>query len=129
MRSLRPADGFTLIELLVVISIMGITMSLVAPLMVEQAEKAKGTAEYLEVEQYLNDSTKVAFLRGQPMRIELAGKELKRYLGDDVTALQFERLFFPKQQIHISANGFVDQKDIEVVTGKKTQSLSIEDGR
>ena len=62
---MQTRKGFTLIELLVVIAIMTTVLTLVAPLMISQVDKTKAAAEFAEAEQYINDSAKVAFLRGQ----------------------------------------------------------------
>lgn len=127
MPSQRSA-GFTLIELLVVITIMSTLLSLVAPLMVEQVDKAKAAAEYQQLEQYLADSNKVAFLKGQPVQFRFDGKQLFRYIGNDSAELTFQYLFFPQQALSINANGFTNTRYIDVVRGKTELKLRLREG-
>lgn len=124
MNSRQPA-GFTLIELLVVITIMTTLLSLVAPLMIEQVDKAKAAAEYQQLEQYVADSAKVAFLKGQPVQFRFDGKQLFRYVGSDKTELTFQYLFFPKQRLSVNANGYTDTAYIRVVRGKTELTLKL----
>lgn len=117
--------GFTLIELLVVITIMTTLLSLVAPLTVEQVDKSRAAAEFMEARQYLNDSGKVAFLRGQTATFIFDGKRLTRYLGEESVVLDFNYLYFPQQQLTINANGFAQQQYITVLTGNRTQQITL----
>ncbi|WP_019674719.1 prepilin-type N-terminal cleavage/methylation domain-containing protein [Arsukibacterium perlucidum] len=128
MVSQRSA-GFTLIELLVVITIMTTLLSLVAPLMVEQVDKAKAAAEYQQLEQYLADSSKVAFLKGQQVQFRFDGKQLVRYVGSAKAELTFEYLFFPQQSLSINANGFTNTLSIDVVRGKAELKLRLTEGK
>jgi prepilin-type N-terminal cleavage/methylation domain-containing protein len=122
---MRSTRGFTLIELLVVITIMTTILSLVAPLMIEQVDKTKASAEYHELEQYLSDSAKVAFLKGQPVYFQFDGKQLKRKIGADTVQLDFTYVFFPPQSLLINANGFTDSRYIDVISGKKSLKLEL----
>jgi prepilin-type N-terminal cleavage/methylation domain-containing protein len=118
-------NGFTLIELLVVIAIMTTVLSLVAPLMIEQIDKTKAAAEYRELEQYLSDSAKVAFLKGQPIRFHFNGKQLRRIMAEETVKLDFRYLFFPPQQLSINANGFISQSHLNIVSGNKSQQINL----
>lgn len=106
--------GFTLIELLVVITIMTTLLSLVGPLMIEQVDKTRAAAEYHQLEQYISDSAKVAFLKGQAVRFRFDGKQLKRAIGTDENVVDFQYLFFMPQSLLINANGFSIQQRITV---------------
>ncbi|MEH8015830.1 type II secretion system GspH family protein [Rheinheimera muenzenbergensis] len=118
-------NGFTLIELLVVIAIMTTVLTLVAPLMIEQVDKTKAAAEFHEARQYLTDSRKVAFLKGQLIVFTFEGKQLRRDIGSDSVTLEFQYLFFPSQQLQINANGFTDKTQITVVAGNKQQHIEL----
>lgn len=118
-------NGFTLIELLVVIAIMTTVLALVAPLMIEQVDKTKAAAEFHEVRQYLADSRKVAFLKGQVVSFSFDGKQLRRVIGDDSIVLEFQYLFFPRQQLLINANGFTDQQHIDVISGNRQLQIAL----
>lgn len=122
---MKKRNGFTLIELLVVITIMTTVLALVAPLMIEQVDKTKAAAEFHEARQYLADSRKVAFLKGQIVRFSFDGKQLRRRIGDERLVLEFQYLFFPQQQLQINANGFAMQKRIDVFTGNKQQQIDL----
>lgn len=108
-----------------VITIMTTMLSLVAPLMIEQVDKAKAAAEYQQLEQYLADSAKVAFLKGQAVRFGFDGKQLFRYVGEDKTELNFEFLFFPQQALMINANGYANAAHIKVIKRKTEQQLEL----
>jgi prepilin-type N-terminal cleavage/methylation domain-containing protein len=123
----KLATGFTLIELLVVITIMSTILSLVAPLMIEQVDKTRAAAEYQQLNQYLADSSKVAFLKGQPVQFRFNGKQLVRYIGSDMTELNFQYLFFPQQTLLINANGFYDRAYVNVKRGKVQLTLELEE--
>jgi prepilin-type N-terminal cleavage/methylation domain-containing protein len=118
-------NGFTLIELMVVIAIMTTVLSLVAPLMIEQVDKTKAAAEFHEARQYLTDSRKVAFLKGQPVNFWFEGKQLRRVIGNDTVILEFQYLFFPRQHLQINANGFTEQNQVELITGNRQQHINL----
>lgn len=122
---MKRGAGFTLIELLVVIAIMTTVLSLVAPLMIEQVDKTRMAAEFTEVEQYVNDSTKVAFLRGQAASFLFDGKQLSRQIGEENVVLSFNYLFFPRQSLQINANGFASVNAIDVKIQNRLQHIVI----
>jgi len=118
---MKPGYGFTLIELLVVLAISTLALSVVAPLMQSQVNKAEASAELIEFTTYMRNSAKVAFLRAEPIEIKLEGHRLTRMQGSNYVEVDFERLFFPPQQVRISANGFSDVTSVLVQTGNKQQ--------
>lgn len=120
---MNRTSGFTLIELLVVIAIMSVSLGIVGPLMSNQADKTRAIAEFNQAETYIRHSSKVAFLRGQSIRLVLDGKQLTRFVGDAEQQVKYEYLFFPAQQVQINANGFYSQHDIVVQIGKKQQHI------
>lgn len=117
--------GFTLIELLVVIAIMSVSLGIVGPLMSNQADKTRAIAEFNQAETYMRHSSKVAFLRGQSIRIVLDGKQLTRFIGDAEQQVVYEHLFFPVQQVQINANGFYSQQEIVVQIGKRQEHIML----
>lgn len=123
----RSGQGFTLIELLVTIAIMGTAMSFVGPLMIEQVNKSKASAEFKEVAQYVRDSGKVAFLKGQPVEFLFEGKQLTRRVGDQSQRLTFEYLFFPVQTLRYNANGHSDKAQLQVISGKRELTLLLQE--
>lgn len=122
---MKRITGFTLIELLVVITIMTTVLSLVAPLMIEQVDKTRAAAEYHQLEQYISDSAKVAFLKGQAVLFRFDGKQLIRHTGSDEAVVDFEYLFFTQQSLMINANGFTAQRYISVRRINTEQQLEL----
>jgi len=118
---MKLSHGFTLIELLVVLAISTLALSVVAPLMQSQINKAEASAELIEFKSYLHNSAKVAFLRAEPIQINLKGRRLIRVQGANHVEVNFDRLFFPPQDVHFNANGFSDSSSVLVQTGKKQQ--------
>lgn len=100
-------------------------LSLVAPLMIEQVDKTRAAAEYQQLEQYVSDSAKVAFLKGQALDIRFDGKRLRRVMGDDESIVDFTYLFFTPQTLRINANGFTRQEVINVRRGNVELQLDL----
>lgn len=120
-------SGFTLIELLVVITIAGLSMSLVGPLMTSQVDKMEQLSEFKHAENYIKNSHKVAFLKGQNLILELDGKRIQRHIGQDVQTVDYEHLFFPKQQYSVNSNGFSVQQQVDVIAGQQHKTISLAD--
>lgn len=123
--TMKLRHGFTLIELLVVISIMTTILSLVGPLMIEQVDKTRAAAEFRQLQQYISDSAKVAFLKGQPVSFVFDGKQLQRELGENQVTVQYDYLFFSQQRVVINANGFTASKLVSVRKGSTELSIEL----
>lgn len=123
--TMKLRHGFTLIELLVVISIMTTILSLVGPLMIEQVDKTRAAAEFRQLQQYISDSAKVAFLKGQPVSFVFDGKQLQRELGENQVTVQYDYLFFSQQRVVINANGFTASKLVLVRKGRTELSIEL----
>lgn len=120
---MKPAFGFTLIELLVVLAISSLALSVVAPLMQSQVNKAEASAELIEFKTYMQNSAKVAFLRAEPVQIKLEGRRLIRIQGANRVEVDYDKLFFPPQFVQISAKGFTNVTSVLVQTNKKQQEV------
>jgi prepilin-type N-terminal cleavage/methylation domain-containing protein len=118
-------SGFTLIELLVVLTISTLALTIVAPLMQTQITKSKVSAELIEFKVYMRNSARLAYLRGESVRINLAGRKLVRVQGVNVSEVNYDALFFQPQNILFNANGFTAVKEVSVHTGKKLQSIQL----
>lgn len=123
--TMKLRHGFTLIELLVVISIMTTILSFVGPLMIEQVDKTRAAAEFRQLQQYISDSAKVAFLKGQPVSFVFDGKQLQRELGENQVTVQYDYLFFSQQRVVINANGFTASKLVSVRKGRTELSIEL----
>lgn len=124
---LRRARGFTLIEILLVVLLTSILVALVAPLGIEQVEKARAQAEWLTLDREMGRLSMDAFLRGDFVTIYAAGKQLAwEFRGGKQGVIEFEHLFFsPQQQVTINPNGIADRAEIEVLQRDRRRILRI----
>jgi len=124
---LRRARGFTLIEILLVVLLTSILVALVAPLGIEQVEKARAQSEWLTLDREMGRLSMDAFLRGDFVTIYAAGKQLAwEFRGGKQGVIEFEHLFFsPQQQVTINPNGIADRAEIEVLQRDRRRILRI----
>jgi prepilin-type N-terminal cleavage/methylation domain-containing protein len=124
---LRKTCGFTLIEILLVVLLTSILAALVAPLGVEQVEKARAQSEWLTLDREIGRLSLDAFLYGDFVTIDAAGKQLVwEFRGGKQGVMEFEQLFFsPEQRITINPNGIADHPEIEVLQRDRRRSLGI----
>ena len=123
----RRARGFTLIEILLVVLLTSILVALVAPLGIEQVEKARAQSEWLTLDREMGRLSMDAFLRGDFVTIYAAGKQLAwEFRGGKQGVIEFEHLFFsPQQQVTINPNGIADRAEIEVLQRDRRRILRI----
>ena len=119
--------GFTLIEILLVMLLASIALTLVAPLGVEQVEKARAQSEWLTLDRELGQLAMNAFLKRRFVTIHAAGKQLAWETDDgEQGSIVFEHLFFsPEQQLTINPNGIVEPMEIEVLQRDRQRTLSL----
>ncbi len=124
---LRKTRGFTLIEILLVVLLTSILAALVAPLGVEQVEKARAQSEWLTLDREIGRLSLDAFLYGDFVTIYAAGKQLVwEFRGGKQGAIEFEHLFFsPEQRITINPNGIADRAEIEVLQRDRRRRLML----
>ena len=124
---LRLARGFTLIEILLVVLLTSILVALVAPLGIEQVEKARAQSEWLTLDREMGRLSMDAFLQGDFVTIYAAGKQLAwEFRGGKQGVIEFEQLFFsPPQQVTINPNGIADRAEIEVLQRDRRRILRI----
>ena len=123
----RRARGFTLIEILLVVLLTSILVALVAPLGIEQVEKARAQSEWLTLDREMGRLSMDAFLRRDFVTIYAAGKQLAwEFRGGKQGVIEFEHLFFsPQQQVTINPNGIADRAEIEVLQRDRRRILRI----
>lgn len=124
---LRRTRGFTLIEILLVVLLMSIVLALVAPLGIEQVEKARAQSEWLMLDREIGRLSLDAFLRSDFVTLVAAGKQLA-WESDhgEKGAVEFEHLFFsPEQQLTINPNGIADRAEIEVLQRERRRLLNL----
>ncbi len=119
--------GFTLIEILLVVMLLSITLMLVAPLGVEQVEKARAQSEWIALDREIGRLSMTAFLRSEFISIYAAGKELAWETGDgEQGVIVFEHLFFsPEQRLSINPNGIAEPMELEVLQRDRQRTLSL----
>ena len=124
---LRRTGGFTLIEILLVVLLTSILVALVAPLGVQQVEKARAQTEWLTLQREIGRLSMHAFLRGEFITLNVSGKQLLWQSGrGEQGVIQFEQLFFsPPQKITINPNGIADRPDIEVRQRERWRRMAI----
>lgn len=113
--------GFTLVELMLVVAIIGIALSLVGPMTIQQLDNAKRNQEREQVNQYLEHWRFYAAQRHRALVLETRGQRMAVFIRGDYQHLdnvyvdtaspalaeyEFEYLRFPAQRIGVNANGF-----------------------
>lgn len=124
---LPKSGGFTLMEILLVVLLTSVLVALVAPLGVEQVEKARAQSEWLTLEREIGRLSMDAFLRSEFVTLDAAGKQLA-WQSDrgEQGAIRFEQLFFPPQpKVRINPNGIADRAEIEVLQRARPRRLAI----
>lgn len=102
--------GFTLIELLIVMTLIGLGLSVVAPLGMTQLEKSRAFDEAMQLEQFCQSVSNKAYLSGQQLSITVENNRLILAYTDatELAQLDFRYLSFPRQQITFNQHGFAD---------------------
>jgi len=119
--------GFTLIEILLVVLLLSVTLALVAPLGVEQVDRARAQSEWLTLDREIGRLSANAFLRSEFITVYAAGKELvwESDAGEQ-GVIVFEHLFFaPEQRLTINPNGIAEPMEIEVLQRDRQRTLSL----
>lgn len=121
------ARGFTLIEILLVVLLLSVTLALVAPLGVEQVDKARAQSEWLALDREIGRLSMNAFLQSEFITLNAAGKELAWETdAGEQGVIVFEHLFFsPEQQLTINPNGIAEPMEIEVLQRNRRRTLSL----
>ena len=121
----RSSDtGFTLIELLIVFTIVGLLVSLVAPVGNKQFRQAQSQAERVSLQRTLDVAAFEAYSRGTPIELIAEGLEIHLRFGNGgKKVIRFEHLSFsPKQVIYINSNGVAAAATLSVMqSGEKTE--------
>lgn len=119
------ASGFTLVEILIVLGLMGLVLTLVGPMLQHQVERADASAEYIEARQYINNSGKVAFLQNQRVVLYFDGKTLNRQIAGRDERIEYNHLFFPKQQLVFNPHGYTESESVSVVAGRRHLEIAV----
>ena len=122
---MKISRAFTLIELLVVMVIMGFSLALVGPFVVDQIDKTKANAEVKRLEQLIDSTASLAYLSGQPVILRFNGKSLQRQSGLQSNVIDFEYLFFKPTEYVVNANGEFSEFVLELTAHRVTRQIVI----
>lgn len=125
--------GFTLIELLIVMTLMGVVLSLVAPMGMNMVTKARAQTEYLQLQQKMNSMATHAFTQAQPLDLVFDDNTLTSYRFDSVASVlifnqseTFEFISFPeKQTVRFNRNGIPNTNSIDVLVRSNEKQLML----
>lgn len=134
--------GFTLIELMVILVIMGVLLSLVGPLAVQNLDKVTVKTEEKQFQNWLIKTSFSAFNRGSPLALNLQGHQVVVYAAtqfeqegsseansedtDPIDSITFETLFFQPQTLLLNKNGFPSADTVEYQLTDKQFSINVQ---
>lgn len=105
--------GFTLIELLVVLAIVGIALSLIGPVGINQYERMQVTEDREKFLRQLDAIEFNAFTMDAEVVVELQGQALRVLSGEDVLLKRtFEYLRFPSQALTVNSHGYWEPNEV-----------------
>ncbi len=105
--------GFTMIELLIVLTIMGLIMSLVAPLSLKAINRSDAKVELVEVKNWLRNRANKAFLEQRDYLVVLEKDNGIVFQGETaVESKQLKYIQFPKQEITLNRFGMISTDSI-----------------
>ncbi|WP_299791216.1 prepilin-type N-terminal cleavage/methylation domain-containing protein [uncultured Shewanella sp.] len=134
----HKSQGFTLIELMVILVIMGVLLSLVGPLAVNNLDKVTVKTEEKQLQNWLIKTSFSAFNRGTPLSVNLQGHQVVVYAAtplelegnsadtDPIDLITFETLFFQPQTLLLNKNGFPSADTVEYQLTDKQFSINVQ---
>ena len=123
------ARGFTLIELLVVLAIIGLSISIVGPLAIEQLDKFKSQDQVVQLERWVKALKHQAFINDTSYRLRLNNKtaELIEQQSEQlISQRRFSLLNFEPQELSINKNGFMFPDTITLTSRERQLILEFE---
>ncbi|MFC4656857.1 Tfp pilus assembly protein FimT/FimU [Rheinheimera marina] len=127
MMSVKSSRGFTLIELMIVIMLLGLVMSLVGPLTMQQVDSARARSEQESLQRWLRQQSFEAYTRQQAVQLSFDGKGVYAYDADGRRILlkQFSYLFFTPQHVELNVNGFPEPVRLQLTRLEQQQDLDL----
>lgn len=114
--------GFSLIELLVVLSIMGLTMSFVAPNVFSLKTRFDIQAEKKHLRLYIQEQSYKSYFHESPQVINFVGNQVISELSAPLT---FEYLAFPQQSLTVTKYGKFDDFTLAYAQSEQWLELTI----
>lgn len=123
---MRFMRGFTLIELLVVLSILGVALSFVGPLTVQQYENVRRDSEIQQVVAYLDKARYRALNARESLTIIMSGKQVSSEHPLISEPLLTEYITFPSQTLIFNENGFANTDQATIRFGENNMAVQLE---
>lgn len=121
------SGGFTLIELMIVMVILGVSMSLIGPNILNTVEKQPVNLEKKITQMKVEYIAVLALSKSRELVVELKGKQIEVFMDDKLLETHItEHLFFEGQQLVVSKNGFVSTNEIAFVFRQTSGIIELE---
>ena len=125
----QSIKGFTLIELIIVLSIVGLLLTVVAPVSMYTLEKSEAKTELLETKQWFKHISYQAYIESQGYQLHLSDHQARLFkqsdLAQPIRQKTFKSLRFTDQNITINTKGIVFPSIIEGFYGEKTWQVDL----
>ncbi|MBQ4860831.1 prepilin-type N-terminal cleavage/methylation domain-containing protein [Pseudoalteromonas sp. MMG013] len=126
MLNYRGENGFSLMELLIVMTIMGLLMSIVAPLSLSAISKSEARVELQETKNWLRVLRNKAFLTQTEYKIQVARNNAILIESESVKLNKtFEHLNFEPVVIKINSFGIATPSTIMALNDEQVMSIQL----
>ena len=117
MTKCTPMYGFTLLELVVVLSLVGLLLTVVAPVSISTLEKSEAKTELLSAKKWLKQLSYQAYISSNTVILKLNDNQVKVFSANNLTTpiqiKEFLSLSFPQQTIFINSKGVAQPTILE----------------
>lgn len=115
MAASQKNAGATLLELLVVVTIMMVSVGLIAGSTLDSVDRAAGQTEVIAVYSLVKKASVRAFASGNSVLLKFSVRQVEVYVGDKLLSKStFEHLIFDVQSLRFNRNGMTDTLSIHV---------------
>ncbi|HET8816649.1 MAG TPA: type II secretion system protein [Pseudidiomarina sp.] len=122
--------GFTLIELLVVLAIVGIALSLIGPVGINQYERMQVTEDREKFLRQLDAIEFNAFTLDAQVLVELKGQQVQvRSAEQLLQAETFEHIEFPNQTFTVNTHGFWTPSEVRWLEAGQARRANLNPAR
>ena len=126
MAASQKNAGATLLELLVVVTIMMVSVGLIAGSTLDSVDRAAGQTEVIAVYSLVKKASVRAFASGNSVLLKFSVRQVEVYVGDKLLSKRtFEHLIFDVQSLRFNRNGMTDTPAIHVTVRGITKTLDL----